>query len=151
MSYILPKITLVSVGRPRGVWSQLCNDYSSRLPSLSQHIVKEIGDGGNDTKRRTSQKILDHIADQDLVILLDERGKQLSSVGLAELLEGSASKSIVFVIGSSYGVDEQLAARADRIVGLSDMTLPHELARVMLLEQIYRANCILTNHPYHHS
>ena len=88
------------------------------------------------------------------VILLDERGPQLTSVQFASRLESwrqGTHKRVVFVIGSAYGFDTRMTQRADELLGLSAMTLPHQICRLMALEQIYRACTILRGESYHHA
>jgi 23S rRNA (pseudouridine1915-N3)-methyltransferase len=89
--------------------------------------------------------------DRHKLVLLDSRGKQLSSEELAAFLEREQISAIplLFAIGGSDGFSEEARRLADFSISLGKMTLPHELARVVLLEQIYRAFTILTNHPYH--
>jgi 23S rRNA (pseudouridine1915-N3)-methyltransferase len=87
------------------------------------------------------------------VILLDEKGPQLSSVDFAQQLESwrqGSHKRVIFVVGSAYGFDQSLYSRADHLLGLSAMTLPHQLCRVLMLEQLYRACTILKGESYHH-
>ena len=79
------------------------------------------------------------------IVVLDERGKDLTTVQFAALLKTEA----VFVIGGADGLDEAVRKRADVLLRLSALTLPHALAQVILLEQIYRAATLLTGHPYH--
>ena len=85
------------------------------------------------------------------LVLLDSRGKQFSSEELAEFLEREQMNAtpLLFAIGGSYGFSEEARRHAGFILSLGKMTLPHELARVILVEQLYRAFTILTNHPYH--
>jgi 23S rRNA (pseudouridine1915-N3)-methyltransferase len=88
------------------------------------------------------------------VILLDERGPQWPSVQFASRLEQwrqGSHKRVVFVIGSAYGFDQDVYNKADQLLGLSAMTLPHQLCRLMMLEQIYRACTILRGESYHHA
>jgi len=88
------------------------------------------------------------------VILLDEKGPQLSSIAFSKKLESwrqGSHKRLVFVIGSAYGFDAKIYDRADELLGLSAMTLPHQLCRLMMLEQVYRACTILRGESYHHS
>lgn len=85
--------------------------------------------------------------------MLDERGRTFTSFQLADFfrqLDESAQGRICFVLGGAWGLDESVRQRAHTLISLSSMTLPHELARVLLLEQIYRAGCILCRIPYHH-
>ena len=88
------------------------------------------------------------------VILLDEKGPQLTSVAFSSRLETwrqGSHKRLVFVIGSAYGFDQKMYDRADGLIGLSAMTLPHQLCRLMMLEQLYRACTILRGESYHHA
>jgi 23S rRNA (pseudouridine1915-N3)-methyltransferase len=85
------------------------------------------------------------------LVLLSEEGRQLSSVGLAELLGGWASERLALVIGGADGHDPTLKQQADVLLSLSALTFPHELARLMLVEQLYRASTILQGGPYHRS
>ncbi len=93
-----------------------------------------------------------NLKDGDIVIAMDARGKQLSSEKFAELLrnEGSSGQRLRFVIGGTAGLQDELLKRATKQISLSDMTFPHELARVMLLEQLYRAVTIINNKKYHY-
>lgn len=114
------------------------------------------GDAALPAKQRMAlegQRLLEALTPQDIAIVLDERGRSFSSVQLAEFirqLDESASGRICFVVGGAWGLDACVRQRAHTVCSLSAMTLPHELARVFLLEQIYRAGCILSNIPYHH-
>lgn len=97
--------------------------------------------------------ILDKISPADFVVLLDERGRQFSSVEFASYMEklmGSGRKRMVFVIGGPYGFSEDVYARADARLSLSRMTFNHEMVRMFFVEQIYRAMTILRGEPYHH-
>src|SRR6187455_1027925 len=88
------------------------------------------------------------------VILLDEKGPHHTSVTFSKKLETwrqGSHKRLVFVIGSAYGFDQKIYDRADELLGLSAMTLPHQLCRLMMLEQVYRACTILRGESYHHS
>ena len=86
-----------------------------------------------------------------MLVLLDERGQQLDSKGLSSKVESwqLIGRDVCFVIAGADGVNEEVRNKADFLLGLSRMTLPHELARVLFLEQFYRAWTILNNHPYH--
>lgn len=95
---------------------------------------------------------VDHTA--TYLILLDEKGTQYTSPQLAQKLEQwrqGTHKRVVFVIGSSYGFDQSVYQRADELLGLSKLTLPHQLCRLMMLEQLYRSCTILRGESYHHS
>jgi 23S rRNA (pseudouridine1915-N3)-methyltransferase len=83
-------------------------------------------------------------------ILLSEEGKLLATVPLAKKMESLAGKPLVFLIGSAYGLSPALKASADLLLSLSPLTFPHELARLVCAEQIYRCLTVLSGHPYHH-
>ena len=104
-------------------------------------------------KKAEAESILKSLAKTDILILLDEKGKMLSSPGLANLIQKQANQSaqrIVFLIGGAYGVDEEIKQRANFTWSISDLVFPHMLVRLMLVEQIYRACSILANEKYHH-
>ncbi len=105
-----------------------------------------------DIRRAEAATIFDKVRDQDLLVLLDEHGKKLSSRELAEWMQHKQNISIgqvVFVIAGAYGADTLLKERADFILSLSDMTLTHDMARMVICEQVYRAHTILRGESYH--
>ena len=91
------------------------------------------------------------LTEQDFVVALDERGKAFTSLALSAWLgeRRQAGRNLVFLIGGPDGFDRAVTERADLIWSLSALTFPHALVRVVLIEQLYRAHCLLTNHPYH--
>ena len=100
-----------------------------------------------------SEAILNRINMGERVILLDERGKALDSHALADWLAQDAMAgvtSVVFIIGGAHGVNEAVRQRADKTLSLSKMTLPHQLVRLFLVEQLYRASTLNAGHGYHH-
>ena len=99
------------------------------------------------------RRLLEALGPQDVPLVLDERGITMTSPQLAQLLQkidNNAMGRACFIIGGAYGLDEAVRQRAWKLVSLSSMTFPHELARVLLLEQLYRAECIIRKVPYHH-
>ena len=97
--------------------------------------------------------LLSNVKKEDYLILLDERGKQLSSEKLALKIQGLANesrKNIIFIIGGAFGVSKDVMNRADMIWSLSELVFPHQIVRLMLSEQIYRACTIIRNEKYHH-
>ncbi len=105
-------------------------------------------------KKAEAALILAQLEKDDYLILLDERGKQFSSPELAEFLQKRANEStrtLVFLIGGAFGVDETVSKRANSTWSLSKLVFPHMLARLILAEQLYRACSILRNEKYHHS
>lgn len=103
-------------------------------------------------KGEESTKLLSAVDDDAFVVMLDERGKHLTSAQFADFLRArrdAGDKSLAFVIGGPDGHGAEIERRAQKVVALSALTFPHGLARVVLLEQIYRAATILAGHPYH--
>ena len=99
-----------------------------------------------------SQRILSRLNTNDYMILLDERGKNINSPALAELLRApiESSREVVIIIGGAFGVDDTVRTRSNFIWSLSDLVFPHQLVRLILTEQIYRAQEIAAGRPYHH-
>ncbi len=106
-----------------------------------------------DLKKKEAGTILQWLDKDDYLILLDEKGKQLSSEDLATFIQNRANEStrkLVFLIGGAYGVDEAVFKRADFTWSLSKLVFPHQLVRLILAEQLYRACTIIKNEKYHH-
>lgn len=106
-----------------------------------------------DLKKKEGETILQWLEKDDYLIALDERGKQLSSEGLATFVQSRANEStkrIVFLIGGAFGLDEAVLKRANYKWSLSQLVFPHQLVRLILAEQVYRACTILKNEKYHH-
>jgi len=147
---------ILAVGKKHESWVQEgIERYLSRLKKpytvewvLLPHSVM-ADDGARDEE---SGRILARLGDGDFVILLDERGDGVDSPQLASLLDRTftAGRSVVFVIGGAYGVDDRVHQRADFVWSLSPLVFPHQLVRLILAEQLYRAQQITAGHPYHH-
>ena len=106
-----------------------------------------------DLKKKEGETILQWLEKDDYLIALDERGKQLSSEGLATFVQSRANEStkrIIFLIGGAFGLDEAVLKRANYKWSLSQLVFPHQLVRLILAEQVYRACTILKNEKYHH-
>jgi len=106
-----------------------------------------------DLKKKEAEIIIDWLSKDDYLVALDERGKQMSSEGLADFIQARANqrvKNLVFIIGGAYGLDEAVLNRANYKWSLSLLTFPHQLVRLILAEQVYRACSILKNEKYHH-
>lgn len=104
-------------------------------------------------KAAESAVLLEKLRSSDIVIVLDEHGSELGSDLLAQRLEkfmNTSVQNVVFIIGGAYGVDESLKERADFIWSLSKLVFPHQLVRLILAEQLYRAHTILAGEKYHH-
>lgn len=106
-----------------------------------------------DLKKKEGETILQWLDKDDYLVALDERGKQMTSEGLAAFIQSRANEScrnLVFLIGGAYGLDEAVLKRADFKWSLSQLVFPHQLVRLILAEQVYRACTILRNEKYHH-
>ncbi len=104
-------------------------------------------------KQKEGELILKSIQSSDKLILLDENGKEYSSVGFSDFVQqqmNSGLKNIVFVVGGPYGFSEEIYKRANGKISLSKMTFSHQMVRLFFVEQLYRAMTILRNEPYHH-
>ena len=154
------KITVVAVGKLKErFWADACAEYTKRLSAFANVKMVEIPDrdpakfGGEDAGRALEGKgILAAIPERSHVILLDIGGKERSSEEIAGQLDNLMTRgasNITFVIGGSCGVSEDVRARADEHLSFGRITLPHNLARVVLLEQVYRAFKIMRGEPYH--
>lgn len=149
------KLRVISVGpRHDKLLADKRQEFEKRLPySIEWQLLPYSKTDGPAARQLESRLIASKLADRDLVVLLDETGSQLSSDGLATKFAAwqSLGRPLVFVIGGAYGVDADLKARADFIWSLSKLVFPHQLVRLLLVEQLYRAGTILDGHPYHHS
>lgn len=154
------KIVCLSVGKKHNSdIASAIEDYSKRLSRYAtlewQLLPPAKGKMGVDeTKRVESAAVAAYIKDDDdYIVLLDEDGTQLASNDLADILDTldmHVAKRIVFIIGGAYGVTDDLKRRADVLWSLSKLTFPHQLVRLLLVEQLYRANTIRRGEPYHH-
>src|SRR5690606_17604178 len=119
------------------------------LPDIKQ--TKNLSESQQKTKE--AAQILNKIAPGDLLILLDEKGKQYSSVGFADQLQkrmNSGVKQLIFVIGGPYGFSDEVYQKSQGKISLSTMTFSHQMIRLLFIEQLYRGFTILRNEPYHH-
>lgn len=133
----------------------LTSDYLERLKRFAACEVRELKEQSGDEKRILAvegAKLIEAVELDDFVVLLDERGREISSVELSEFINSKQQtgiKRLAFLIGGFAGVSDQVRQRANLQLSLSRMTLTHELARVILTEQIYRAFTLLAGLPYH--
>jgi len=143
------RITVLAIGRARGPVADLCADYAKRL--TWSFILKEL-EPKPATQERESAALLTGLPDGARVVVCDERGKNLSSQLFADKLQSwqdDSVRDIAFLLGGADGHSDNIRKRADLILGFGQLTWPHMLARVMLMEQIYRAQQIIAGHPYH--
>ncbi|APG25053.1 MAG: 23S rRNA (pseudouridine(1915)-N(3))-methyltransferase RlmH [Syntrophotalea acetylenica] len=153
------KLSLVCVGRLSiGFLREGVADYEARLKRYAPLRVLELKEekgGKNDPtfiRRQEGRRILEKIPEGAFVIALDERGSSLSSEDLAGMLERhmlQGTPELMLVIGGAYGLCDAVRQRADLVLSLSAMTLTHQMARLLLMEQLYRGFTIVRNEPYH--
>ena len=139
------KIKLIFLGKKK------INSLNDLIMKYFLRIQKEISSDlffVSNSKKNTS-----YINNDDFVILIDEKGIHCDSVLFSEKIKThlqNSVKSIVFIVGDAYGFPENLYKRSNEIISLSKFTFPHEIARLIIVEQLYRAITIIKNHPYHH-
>lgn len=135
---------------------ELLRKYSERIEHYCRFHVLETESGKGDEMqiaKKEGKSILKLLAQQDFVILLDRMGKEVSSMEFAGLLQhhrNISTKTLVFITGGAYGFSAEVNKRANQKISLSKMTFPHQLVRVIFLEQLYRAFTILSGEKYHH-
>ena len=139
---------------------QLINDYQKRLGhyiKFSLEIIPDIKNVKNlsevQQKQKEGELILKSIKTTDILILLDENGKQLDSIQFSQYLQkhmNSGIKQLVFVIGGPFGFSDAVYKKSQGKLALSKMTFSHQMVRIFFIEQLYRGFTILRNEPYHH-
>lgn len=129
------------------------NEYIKRISKYTKLEIIEIPDEANESiaMKKEGEKILSKIKDNDYVVTLEIEGNNLTSLEFAKKIDNNfnSNKNLTFVIGGSYGLDESVKSRSDYKLSFSKFTFPHQLFRVILLEQIYRAYKINHNENYH--
>lgn len=153
------KLHLIAVGHKMPGWIDAgYDDYARRMPPdmpLLLSVIKPghraAGADGARARQREAERILAALPAGSVPVVLDERGTQATTRELAAWLSGWMAEGVspAFVIGGADGLDASVTVRAGKLLGLSRLTLPHALARVVLAEQLYRAACIIKGHPYH--
>lgn len=156
------KISFWSIGKAHeGYVKQGVEDFSQRIThyfKLDWEIIPPLKEAAHlspeEVKKREALVLLPKINRDDFLVALEERGRQLSSEGLAALLQTRASaggKRLIFLIGGAFGLDAAILKRANTQWSLSQLVFPHQLVRLILAEQVYRACTILKNEKYHHA
>jgi 23S rRNA (pseudouridine1915-N3)-methyltransferase len=151
------KLRVVWIGKNRDPWvKEVVSEYAGRIrryaPLELSEVRDEKGAEAEEMRRRECERLEKLIPPGATLVLLDERGEQMDSRGLASYIgkqRDSGTGEMVFAIGGAYGFSEEFR-RKGRLLALSKMTFTHQMVRVFLLEQIYRAFTILNNEPYHH-
>lgn len=155
------KISFWSIGKAHeGYVKSGIDDFTKRLSNyfpVQWNIIPVPKNAGllseTELKKREAAIVLGLLKEDDYLVALDERGKSLTSEGLANLIQQRANEStrhLVFLIGGAFGLDEAVLKAAKLKWSLSDLTFPHQLVRLVLAEQVYRACTILRNEKYHH-
>lgn len=155
------KLQFLAIGKPHEPYVKTgVDDFSRRISNYYKAEWNIIPVPKNaaaldetELKKKEASLILQALGKDDFLVALDENGKQLSSEGLAGFIEKTANRSvkqIVFVIGGAFGLDEMVLQKAGFKWSLSELTFPHQLVRLILAEQVYRACTILKNEKYHH-
>ncbi len=155
------KIVLAVVGKTtNGYLRQGIDEYASRLSHYIPFSIEYIDDVKNtrnlseqQQKAAEGKSILAMLDKGDYVVLLDEHGKEFTSVQFSKHIEkrmASGARRMVLVVGGPYGFSQDVYGRANELLSLSKMTFPHEMIRLIFTEQLYRAMTIINHEPYHH-
>jgi 23S rRNA (pseudouridine1915-N3)-methyltransferase len=155
------KIALLQTGKTTDVHiKEVVKLYANRINKYSAFEIITLPDLKNtrsmtveEQKMKEGKKIIHFITGDDYVILLDERGKELRTVEFSDWFKKLfmiPKKRVVFIIGGAWGFSEEIYGRADFTLSLSVMTFPHQLVRLLFLEQLYRVFTIIKGEPYHH-
>lgn len=149
-------LRILAVGKKHEPWVlDGIERYEKRLKrpfDTTWILLPHSARSGLSARQEESERILARLSDAEFVILLDERGKMVDSPAISNILEAplNTSKNITIIIGGAYGIDRQVHERADFVWSLSSLVFPHQLVRLMLIEQLYRAQEIAVGGPYHH-
>ena len=147
---------IIAIGKKHESWvAEGIERYQKRLkaPFLAEWVLMAHSSyDGLKARQDESERLLSRLSAYDFIILLDERGKQLDSPAFAQLLQTNLDRSqkVAIVIGGAYGVTDELRQKAQVVWSLSDLVFPHQLVRLMLTEQLYRAQQIALGGSYHH-
>ncbi|MCX6254584.1 MAG: 23S rRNA (pseudouridine(1915)-N(3))-methyltransferase RlmH [Bacteroidia bacterium] len=155
------KITLLQTGKTTDKHiSGVAELYSNRIKKYSAFEIITLPDvkntrnmSVNEQKMKEGKRIIQSMSSDDYIVLLDEKGKELGTAEFSEWIKKLfllPKKRIVFVIGGPWGYSEEAYSRADFKMSLSKMTFPHQLVRLLFLEQLYRVFTIIKGEPYHH-
>jgi 23S rRNA (pseudouridine1915-N3)-methyltransferase len=152
------RLVIAAVGKPRDRHlAAAIDEYETRAARYWPLSVAEVREASGrgvapaDARAREGERLLERVPAGSLLIVCDERGERLTSAELAALLVAArdGARDVSFVLGGAFGLPDQVRAAATRTIQLAPWTLPHELARLVLAEQIYRAGTIARGEPYH--
>ena len=148
------------IGKTNNNWlSQMLDDYKKRIQKYQRFEILIIPDLKNKVnlsrsvqKKKEGELVMDRLNESDYLIVLDKDGTQMDSLLFSKFISMKrmgSQKRLIFLIGGAYGVDESVYKRANEKISFSKMTFSHQMIRLFFLEQLYRANSILKNEPYH--
>jgi 23S rRNA (pseudouridine1915-N3)-methyltransferase len=149
-------IRIIVIGKKHEAWvAEAIECYEKRLKkpfNVEWVTLPHSAQTGLVAREKESEAIVSRLNANDYVVLLDEKGEMLNSVGISKLIHSQleASKPIAIIIGGAYGVNETVIDRADYVWSLSKLVFPHQLVRLILAEQLYRSQEIAYGNPYHH-
>ena len=153
------KIKLLVVGKTsESFLASLISDYHKRINRFVNFEIIEINNinikkaNSLEIQKKEGIKILEKVDKKDQMFILDEKGKSYNSIDFSKFIENrmvNSSKNIIFIIGGAYGFSENIYSRSNSIISLSKMTFSHQIIRLFMVEQLYRALTIINNHPYH--
>lgn len=156
------KITLLAIGKTDAEYIRKgIEEYKKRLSKYTNFELKIIPDikGGKKMpesvqKEKEGELIIGELCNSDMLILLDEKGRNMNSIEFAEFINNnninSTKKRMLIAIGGPYGFSQKVYDRADAFISLSKMTFSHQMVRMIFIEQLYRAMTIIKGEPYHH-
>jgi 23S rRNA (pseudouridine1915-N3)-methyltransferase len=155
------KIRLLLIGKTDTEYMKMgIEEYEKRIKhyiSYESIVIPGIKNAGGysaaEIRNREEEQLIKFISTADYLVLLDEKGRELSSLEFSGFLRkrfSSGKKSLVFIVGGAFGVSEKIKKKVDFILSLSQMTFSHQMVRLFFLEQLYRGLTILNNESYHH-
>ena len=146
-------IKIITVGKIKEKYFiDAIEEYKKRITKYSKLEIIELSDFNYDKEKtlfEEGKNILSKINEKDFVITMEIEGKKMDSIELSSFIDKNISRNITFVIGGSYGLSNEVKERSDYKLSFSDLTFPHQLFRIILLEQIYRSFRIINNESYH--
>ena len=150
-------LVILAIGKKKSEYDEMIKEYQKRIVapfSLSLEIIEPLGiDNAEQSRIKESEKLATKIKPGDFMVAMDERGKDFTTEAFAQYIENKLQggyKRIVFIIGGAYGLSDELKKQAALTLRLGAFTLPHEMARLVLTEQLYRVTNLIGGGKYHH-
>ncbi|MBU6370620.1 MAG: 23S rRNA (pseudouridine(1915)-N(3))-methyltransferase RlmH [Patescibacteria group bacterium] len=146
------KFLFISVGKNDD--ANIADAIAEYTARISRHLKTEWKIIPSSDKETEAERILKSLKPEDFLVALDEKGKEMSTRELSQFLEKrmiTGGGTVAFAIGGAYGLDDSILKRANLVWSLSKLTLPHQLARLLLAESVYRAMSVIKHEPYHHA